>query len=207
MNFVNKIYAWILNNYIKVIVFIFIFGFSYAIYLYFYITSQNKDKEAGDIYLNFYSSYASSSFNEQDYKIAMEKISQIDDSSIYLVMLKSINAADLAKKNNLQKALTELSNAKEIIENKSDDYKFLKEIINLRMVKLFIELEELEAAKSILKQKFMTYQTNKLILEGDIFAKEQKFSEAKQKYNEALVRSENETQNNLIRLKISTLTE
>ena len=207
MNFVNKIYAWILNNYIKVIVFIFIFGFSYAIYLYFYITSQNKDKEAGDIYLNFYSSYTSSSFNEQDYKIALEKISQIDDSSIYLVMLKSINAADLAKKNNLQKALTELSNAKEIIENKSDDYKFLKEIINLRMVKLFIELEELETAKSILKQKFTTYQTNKLILEGDIFAKEQKFSEAKQKYNEALVRSENETQNNLVRLKISTLTE
>ena len=207
MNFFNKIYAWILNNYIKVIVFVFIFGFSYAIYLYFYITSQNKDKEAGDIYLNFYSSYISSSFNEQDYKIAMEKISQIDDSSIYLVMLKSINAADLAKKNNLQKALTELSNAKEIIENKSDDYKFLKEIINLRMVKLFIELEELETAKSILKQKFTTYQTNKLILEGDIFAKEQKFSEAKQKYNEALVRSENETQNNLIRLKISTLTE
>ena len=122
-------------------------------------------------------------------------------------MLKSINAADLAKKNNLQKALTELSNAKEIIENKSDDYKFLKEIINLRMVKLFIELEELETAKSILKQKFTTYQTNKLILEGDIFAKEQKFSEAKQKYNEALVRSENETQNNLVRLKISTLTE
>jgi len=207
MNFFNKIYTWILNNYIKVIVFIFIFGFSYAIYLYFYITSQNKDKEAGDIYLNFYSSYTSSSFNEQDYKIALEKISQIDDSSIYLVMLKSINAADLAKKNNLQKALTELSNAKEIIENKSDDYKFLKEIINLRMVKLFIELEELETAKSILKQKFTTYQTNKLILEGDIFAKEQKFSEAKQKYNEALVRSENETQNNLIRLKISTLTE
>ena len=207
MNFFNKIYAWILNNYIKVIVFIFIFGFSYAIYLYFYITSQNKDKKAGDIYLNFYSSYTSSSFNEQDYKIALEKISKIDDSSIYLVMLKSINAADLAKKNNLQKALTELSNAKEIIENKSDDYKFLTEIINLRMVKLFIELEELETARSILKQKFTTYQTNKLILEGDIFAKDQKFSEAKQKYNEALERSENATQNNLIRLKISTLTE
>ena len=207
MNFFNKVYTWILNNYIKVVVFIFIFGFSYGIYLYFYITSQNKDKEAGDIYLNFYSSYSSSSFNEQEYKIALDKISQIDDSSIYLVMLKSISAADLVEKNNLQKALTELSNAKEIIKNKSDDYKFLKEIINLRMVKLFIELEELETAKSILKQKFTTYQTNKLILEGEIFAKEQKFSEAKQKYNEALARSENETQNNLIRLKISTLTE
>ena len=160
MNFFNKVYTWILNNYIKVIVFIFIFGFSYGMYLYLYITSQNKDKEAGDIYLNFYSSYSSSSssFNEQEYKIALDKISQIDDSSIYLVMLKSINAADLVEKNNLQKALTELSNAKEIIKNKSDDYKFLKEIINLRMVKLFIELEELETAKSILKQKFTTYQ-------------------------------------------------
>ena len=207
MNFFNKTYSWILNNYIKVILFVFIFGFSYALYLYFYITSQNKDKAAGDIYLNFYSSYASSNFNEEEYKIASDTISQIDSNSIYLVMLKSINAAEAVGSNNLQKALTELSNAKEILKNKSDDHIFLEEIINLRMVKIFIELEDLERAKSILSKNYETYQTNKLILQGDIFAKEKDFSEAKQKYNEALVMSDNETQNNLIRLKISTLSE
>lgn len=207
MNFFNKTYSWILNNYIKVILFVFIFGFSYALYLYFYITSQNKDKAAGDIYLNFYSSYASSNFNEEEYKIASDSISQIDSNSIYLVMLKSINAAEAVESNNLQKALTELSNAKEILKNKSDDHIFLEEIINLRMVKIFIELEDLERAKSILSKNYETYQTNKLILQGDIFAKEKDFSEAKQKYNEALAMSDNETQNNLIRLKISTLSE
>ena len=207
MNFFNKTYSWILNNYIKVILFVFIFGFSYALYLYFYITSQNKDKAAGDIYLNFYSSYASSNFNEEEYKIASDTISQIDSNSIYLVMLKSINAAEAVESNNLQKALTELSNAKEILKNKSDDHIFLEEIINLRMVKIFIELEDLERAKSILNKNYETYQTNKLILQGDIFAKEKDFSEAKQKYNEALAMSDNETQNNLIRLKISTLSE
>ena len=207
MNFFNKTYSWILNNYIKVILFVFIFGFSYALYLYFYITSQNKDKAAGDIYLNFYSSYASSNFNEEEYKIASDSISQIDSNSIYLVMLKSINAAEAVESNNLQKALTELSNAKEILKNKSDDHIFLEEIINLRMVKIFIELEDLERAKSILNKNYETYQTNKLILQGDIFAKEKDFSEAKQKYNEALAMSDNETQNNLIRLKISTLSE
>ena len=207
MNFFNKTYSWILNNYIKVILFVFIFGFSYALYLYFYITSQNKDKAAGDIYLNFYSSYASSNFNEEEYKIASDTISQIDSNSIYLVMLKSINAAEAVESNNLQKALTELSNAKEILKNKSDDHIFLEEIINLRMVKIFIELEDLERAKSILSKNYETYQTNKLILQGDIFAKEKDFSEAKQKYNEALAMSDNETQNNLIRLKISTLSE
>ena len=207
MNFFNKTYSWILNNYIKVILFVFIFGFSYALYLYFYITSQNKDKAAGDIYLNFYSSYASSNFNEEEYKIASDTISQIDSNSIYLVMLKSINAAEAVGSNDLQKALTELSNAKEILKNKSDDHIFLEEIINLRMVKIFIELEDLERAKSILSKNYETYQTNKLILQGDIFAKEKDFSEAKQKYNEALAMSDNETQNNLIRLKISTLSE
>lgn len=207
MNFFNKTYSWILNNYIKVILFVFIFGFSYALYLYFYITSQNKDKAAGDIYLNFYSSYTSSNFNEEEYKIASDNISQIDSNSIYLVMLKSINAAEAVGSNNLQKALTELSNAKEILKNKSDDHIFLEEIINLRMVKIFIELEDLERAKSILSKNYETYQTNKLILQGDIFAKEKDFSEAKQKYNEALAMSDNETQNNLIRLKISTLSE
>ena len=207
MNFFNKTYSWILNNYIKVILFVFIFGFSYALYLYFYITSQNKDKAAGDIYLNFYSSYTSSNFNEEEYKIASDNISQIDSNSIYLVMLKSINAAEAVESNNLQKALTELSNAKEILKNKSDDHIFLEEIINLRMVKIFIELEDLERAKSILSKNYETYQTNKLILQGDIFAKEKDFSEAKQKYNEALAMSDNETQNNLIRLKISTLSE
>ena len=207
MNFFNKTYSWILNNYIKVILFVFIFGFSYALYLYFYITSQNKDKAAGDIYLNFYNSYASSNFNEEEYKIASDNISQIDSNSIYLVMLKSINAAEAVESNNLQKALTELSNAKEILKNKSDDHIFLEEIINLRMVKIFIELEDLERAKSILSKNYETYQTNKLILQGDIFAKEKDFSEAKQKYNEALAMSDNETQNNLIRLKISTLSE
>ena len=207
MNFFNKTYSWILNNYIKVILFVFIFGFSYALYLYFYITSQNKDKAAGDIYLNFYNSYASSNFNEEEYKIASDNISQIDSNSIYLVMLKSINAAEAVESNNLQKALTELSNAKEILKNKSDDHIFLEEIINLRMVKIFIELEDLERAKSILSKNYETYQTNKLIFQGDIFAKEKDFSEAKQKYNEALAMSDNETQNNLIRLKISTLNE
>ena len=36
---------------------------------------------------------------------------------------------------------------------------------------------------------------------------EKKFDDAKQKYIEALERSENESQKNLINLKISTLTE
>ena len=62
-------------------------------------------------------------------------------------------------------------------------------------------------AKSILKNTFTTYHTNKLILQGDISSMEKKFDDAKQKYIEALERSENETQKNLINLKISTLTE
>ena len=74
------------------------------------------------------------------------------------------------------------------------------------MANIFIDLEDLDRANNILKNTYKTYQINKLILQGDISAIEKKFDEAKQKYIDALKLSENETQKNLINLKISTLT-
>ena len=207
MNFLNKIYTWILKNYIKVISFLLIIGLAYGAYLYYFFQAQKKDQDAGDLFLSFYNSYSVSDFDEEEYKIAIGAISQIDGASIYLAMLKSINAAESVKVNDLQKALAELLNAKEILSSKSNNFNFLKEIIDLRMVNIFIDLEDLERAKKILSNNFTTYQTNKLILQGDIFATEKKFKDAKKKYVDALARSENETQRNLINLKISTLTE
>ncbi len=207
MNFLNKIYAWILKNYIKVISFLIIIGLSYGAYLYYYFQAQKKDQDAGDLFLSFYNSYSASDFNEEEYKIVLDEISQIDDASIYLAMLKSINAVESVKGNDLQNALNELSKAREILILKSNNYNFLREIIDLRIVSIFIDLEDLERAKKILGNNFTTYQTNKLILQGDIFAIEKKFKDAKKKYVDALAKSENETQRNLINLKISTLTE
>ncbi len=207
MNFLNKIYAWILKNYIKVISFLLIIGLAYGAYLYYYFQAQKKDQDAGDLFLSFYNSYSVSDFDEEEYKIAIDAISQIDGASIYLAMLKSINAAESVKGNDLQKALAELLNAREILSSTSNNFNFLKEIIDLRMVNIFIDLEDLERAKNILNNTFTIYQTNKLILQGDIFAIENKFKDAKKKYVDALARSENETQRNLINLKISTLTE
>ena len=207
MNFLNKIYAWILKNYIKVISFLLVIGLAYGTYLYFYFMAQKKDQEAGDLFLNFYNSYSALDFNDQEYKNVINEISQIDNASIYLVMLKSIYAAESVKSNDLQKALTELSNAREILSSKGNEFNFLKEIIDLRMANIFIDLADLERANNILKNTFTTYQTNKLILQGDISAVEKKFDKAKKKYIEALERSENQTQKNLINLKISTLTD
>ena len=207
MNLLNKIFSWILKNYIKVILLILIIGLAYGIYLYFYFMAQKKDQEAGDLFLNFYNSYSISDFNEQDYTIVLDQISEIDNASIYLVMLKSIYAAESVESNDLQKALTELSNAREILSSKGNEFNFLKEIIDLRMANIFIDLADLERANNILKNTFTTYQTNKLILQGDISAVEKKFDKAKKKYIEALERSENQTQKNLINLKISTLTD
>ena len=207
MNFLTKIYSWILKNYVKAISFLLIIILAYGIYLYLYFMAQKKDQDAGDLFLSFYNSYSVSDFDEEEYKIAIDAISQIDDASIYLAMLKSINAAESVKVNDLQKALAELLNAKEILSSKSNNFNFLREIIDLRMVNIFIDLEDLDRAKKILHNNFTTYHTNKLILQGDIFATEKKFKDAKKKYVDALARSENETQRNLINLKISTLTE
>ena len=207
MSFLNKIYAWILKNYIKVISFLLIIGIAYGAYLYYHFQAQKKDQDAGDLFLSFYNSYSASDFDEEEYKIVSDAISLIDDASIYLAMLKSIYAVESVKDNDLQKALAELLNAREILSSKSNNFNFLKEIIDLRMVNIFIDLEDLESAKKILGNNFTVYQTNKLILQGDIFAIEKKFKDAKKKYVDAIARSENETQRNLINLKISTLTE
>ena len=207
MHLLNKIYAWILKNYVKVISFLLVIGLAYGIYLYFYFMAQKKDQEAGDLFLSFYNSYSTSDFNDQEYKSVIDEISQIDNASIYLVMLKSIYAAESVESNDLQKALTGLSSEREILSSKGSEFNFLKEIIDLRMVNIFIDLEDLDRANNILNNTFTTYQTNKLILQGDISAIEKKFDEAKQKYIDALELSENETQKNFINLKISTLTD
>ena len=205
MSFLNKIYNWFLSNYIKVIVFLIILIAIYGVYLYFFFINQKKDQTSGDLFMNFYNNYSDLSFNEQLYKETFDKISQIDDSSIYIVMLKSINAKEFVKNEDLDKALIELSNAREILNSKNQNFGFLKEIINLRMANIFIVLEDLESAKNILEVPFSTNQVNKLILQGDILTKENKFIKAKQKYNQALEITGNESQKKLINLKISTL--
>ena len=205
MSFLNKIYNWFLSNYIKVIVFLIILVAIYGVYLYFFFINQKKDQTSGDLFMNFYNNYSDLSFNEQLYKETFDKISQIDDSSIYIVMLKSINAKEFVKNEDLDKALIELSNAREILNSKNQNFGFLKEIINLRMANIFIVLEDLESAKNILEVPFSTNQVNKLILQGDILTKENKFIKAKQKYNQALEITGNESQKKLINLKISTL--
>ena len=205
MSFLNKVYNWFLSNYIKVIVFLIILIAIYGTYLYFFFINQKKDQTSGDLFLNFYNTYSELSFNEKLYKDTFDKISQIDDSSIYIVMLKSINAKEFVKNEDLDKALIELSNAREILNSKNQNFSFLKEIINLRMANIFIVLEDLESAKNILEASFSTNLVNKLILQGDILTKENKFIEAKQKYNQALEKTGNESQKKLINLKISTL--
>ena len=205
MSFLNKIYNWFLSNYIKVIVFLIILVAIYGVYLYFFFINQKKDQTSGDLFMNFYNTYSDLSFNEQLYKDTFDQISQIDDSSIYIVMLKSINAKEFVKNEDLDKALIELSNAREILNSKNQNFSFLKEIINLRMANIFIVLEDLESAKNILEVPFSTNLVNKLILQGDILTKENKFIEAKQKYNQALEKTGNESQKKMINLKISTL--
>ena len=207
MSFLNKIYNWFLSNYIKVIVFLIILIAIYGVYLYFFFINQKKDQTSGDLFMNFYNTYSDLSFNEQLYKDTFDQISQIDDSSIYIVMLKSINAKEFVKNEDLDKALIELSNAREILNSKNQNFSFLKEIINLRMANIFIVLEDLESAKNILEVPFSTNLVNKLILQGDILTKENKFIEAKQKYNQALEKTGNESQKKMINLKISTLTK
>ena len=65
--------------------------------IFIFFIAQKKDQDAGDLFLNFYNSYSVSDFDEEEYKIVIDEISQIDDASIYLAMLKSINAAESVK--------------------------------------------------------------------------------------------------------------
>ena len=77
----------------------------------------------------------------------------------------------------------------------------------MRIISILIDLEDLDRAKNLLKDDFIIYRANKFIFEGDILALENKFQDAKKSFKEALMISENETQKNIINLKISALTE
>ncbi len=203
----KSIYDWVIENYVKVILFITTFVFLYGIYFYYTISAQKRDQETGDSFLKFYSSYSELNFDEEEYLLAFNKISKINEESIYLAMLKSLRAAEFISKNEMQEGLFELVKAKEILSNKGEEFNFLKEIVNLRIISILIDLEDLDRAKNLLKDDFTIYRANKLIFEGDILALENKFQDAKKSFKEALMISENETQKNIINLKISALTE
>ena len=207
MIFFKSIYGWVIENYVKVILFITTFVFLYGIYFYYTLSAQKRDQETGDSFLKFYSSYSKLNFDEEEYLLAFNKISKIDEESIYLAMLKSLRAAEFINKNEKQEGLFELIKAKEILSNKGEEFNFLKEIVNLRIISILIDLEDLDRAKNLLKDDFIIYRSNKLIFEGDILALENKFQDAKKSFKEALMISENETQKNIINLKISALTE
>ena len=207
MIFFKSIYDWVIENYVKVILFITTFVFLYGIYFYYTLSAQKRDQETGDAFLKFYSSYSELNFDEEEYLLAFNKISKINEESIYLAMLKSLRAAEFISKNEKQEGLLELVKAKEILSNKGEEFNFLKEIVNLRIISILIDLEDLDRAKNLLKDDFIIYRANKLIFEGDILALENKFQDAKKSFKEALMISENETQKNIINLKISALTE
>ncbi len=207
MIFFKSIYDWVIENYVKVILFITTFVFIYGIYFYYTLSAQKRDQETGDAFLKFYSSYSELNFDEEEYLLAFNKISKINEESIYLAMLKSLRAAEFISKNEKQEGLIELVKAKEILSNKGEEFNFLKEIINLRIISILIDLEDLDRAKNLLKDDFIIYRANKLIFEGDIFVLENKFQDAKKSFKEALMISENDTQKNIINLKISALTE
>lgn len=207
MIFFKSIYDWVIENYVKVILFITTFVFLYGIYFYYTLSAQKRDQETGDAFLKFYSSYSELNFDEEEYLLAFNKISKINEESIYLAMLKSLRAAEFISKNEKQEGLIELVKAKEILSNKGEEFNFLKEIVNLRIISILIDLEDLDRAKNLLKDDFIIYRANKLIFEGDILALEKKFQDAKKSFKEALMISENETQKNIINLKISALTE
>ncbi len=207
MIFFKSIYDWVIENYVKVILFITTFVFLYGIYFYYTLSAQKRDQETGDAFLKFYSSYSELNFDEEEYLLAFNKISKINEESIYLAMLKSLRAAEFISKNEKQEGLIELVKAKEILSNKEEEFNFLKEIVNLRIISILIDLEDLDRAKNLLKDDFIIYRANKLIFEGDILALEKKFQDAKKSFKEALMISENETQKNIINLKISALTE
>ena len=205
MRFLQNIYNWSLKNYFKVIVIFSLIALSYGIYFYFSFTALKKDQDMGNYFSGFYNTFADSGFDKEEYQIILNKINEIKDNSIYTIMLQSIYASELIKENNIGDGLEQLLAAKELVSKKNNEFNFLKEIIKLRIAKVYIELQDFDRAKKILESEFSTYKTNHLILRGDILAIEKKSNEAKNIYNEALISSENTTQRNLINLKISNL--
>ena len=123
----------------KVILFITAFVFLYGIYFYYTLSAQKRDQETGDAFLKFYSSYSELNFDEEEYLLAFNKISKINEESIYLAMLKSLRAAEFISKNEKQEGLLELVKAKEILSNKGEEFNFLKEIVNLRIISILID--------------------------------------------------------------------
>ncbi len=114
-------------------------------------------------------------------KVASE-ISTNYEKTAYAVFARLALARVAVENNDLDSAVTDLRWA---LKNTSQDS--LQHVISLRLARVLIAQSKYEEARSILKKQDQgEFAVSYLELEGDIFRKQDKISEARQSYNKAI---------------------
>ena len=206
MNYLTPLLNWVKENYIKVSIIFVLISLFYFSFVYWNYLKDQKAENSSEIYINLFNKISEGSeISLKDHKDALSEIEDIDPNSIYYVLAKSFEAKFLADEENLISAIDSYIHAKNILDKKGTDFNFLSEIINLRLVQLYIQTENYEAAKSLLSLDFITYGSEKYIFLGDILRNQNDFKSAREFYNRALELSVDQAQETFIKLKISNL--
>tara|TARA_B100001029_G_scaffold44322_2_gene34838 strand:- start:2721 stop:3344 length:624 start_codon:yes stop_codon:yes gene_type:complete len=206
MNYLTSLFNWIKENYIKVSIIFILISLLYFSFIYWNHLKDQKAENSSQIYINLFNKISEGSeISLADHKEALLKIEAIDPNSIYYVFTKSLEAKFLADEENLIGAIESYIHAKNILDKKGSDFNFLSEIINLRLVQLYIQIENYEAAKSLLSLDFITYGSEKYIFLGDILKNQNDLKSAREFYDRALELSVDQAQETFIKLKISNL--
>ncbi len=206
MNYLTPLLNWIKENYIKVSIIFVLISLFYFSFVYWNYLKDQKAENSSEIYINLFNKISEGSeISLKDHKDALSEIEDIDPNSIYYVLAKSFEAKFLADEENLIGAIDSYIHAKNILDKKGTDFNFLSEIINLRLVQLYIQTENYEAAKSLLSFDFITFGSEKYIFLGDILRNQNDLKSAREFYNRALELSVDQAQETFIKLKISNL--
>ncbi|MDE0094174.1 MAG: tetratricopeptide repeat protein [Gammaproteobacteria bacterium] len=159
---------------------------------------ENKVQEAAELFYQ-YELAVETEDSEQADSLAVEFLRKYPSSgySVYLLMLR---AKESVEAEDFDAALGYLDSALASTNDKT-----LKELISIRMARIYLQLDRQDEALSILPKTKSGYAAIVLEITGDIHRQREEFAKAKQFYDEAYEEAYTSSHKERIKLKIALM--
>ncbi len=204
--YITSTLYWIKGNYIKIIIVFLFLSFVFGWFFYKNLLQEEKSQQASILFDEF-----SFLLNNDQSKInelisIYEKTKKEYPDQIYAILMNLEISQIKYDSKDFQDALNRLREANFELEKRGDEANFLKDLSRIKLALLLISQGELIEAKDVLNRNFNYFNELKYEFLGDAEINSSNIEEAKKNYELALELTSSNVHKELIKIKLSSLT-
>ncbi|MDA9636127.1 tetratricopeptide repeat protein [SAR86 cluster bacterium] len=204
---IQKIFEWIKENYLKVLVVFLVISSLFIASLLRSNYKEQKSLEASIIYEQFHS-YINDYEDDLSQAIELKKDFERNFSNqIYLDLMNMSLAKKYISMGNTNEAINSLTEANYSLESKDSDVYFIRDLSRIRLSMLLISQNKFQDAREILNKDFMFYKPLKYEFLGDLEKELLNVTLAKEHFKKALSLTQSKTHKGILNIKISSIIE